>query len=288
LSPAERPPLHVHFVDYAYFATIGARLLQGRSFLRHEDSSAEPIVILSQTAAARYLRTGDPIGQQLRFRMNGADPGQWWRVVGVADDILFGPAAGGMRPEAFLPLGVWAPPALAIIARTTIEPMAAVPAVRAALREVDPAVPMGTVTTGDAMRAQGTAGTRLLAALLGAFAAIAALVTLTTVWVTTVEAIVERRREIGVRLALGGSTARVARVLQRTVSMPLIAGALLGLAAAAWASPQLDPVLFGVGPRDGVTYAIAAGGLVLAGLAASWIPARRIATIAPSSILRQS
>jgi hypothetical protein len=91
-----------------------------------------------------------------------------------------------------------------------------------------------------------------------------------------------------VRLALGGSTARVAQVLQRTVSMPLIAGALLGLLAAAWTSPQLDPVLFGVRPRDGVTYAIAAGGLVLAGLAASWIPARRIATIAPSSILRQS
>ena len=286
LAPGQRPPLHVHVVDHNYFSTLGARLLHGRQFLTAETDVAAPIVILSATAADKYLAGRDPVDQQLRFRMNGADPGMSWRVVGVVEDILFGPAARGMRPEAFIPSGVWMPTGLTVLARTTSEPLALVPALRAALQAIDPTVPLSGVTTAETMGAQATAGTRMLVVLLSAFGLIAALVMTTAFWAAIAQAVAERRREIGLRLALGASVRNVQRLLLRAATLPLLLGSLIGLTASAPAATLLQPVLFHVSPNDPLTFAVAALAAVLLGLTASWLPALRIAAIAPSSILR--
>jgi putative ABC transport system permease protein len=163
--------------------------------------------------------------------------------------------------------------------------MALVPATRQVLASLDPGIPYWQVTTGMELRAQDVADTRILALLLWVFSGLALLLSGTGLWAVVAQAAAERRREIGLRMALGARARQMEAMVLRQGIVPVIGGAGMGLALAALAAPRISDILFGVGPRNLTPYLGAALILAAVGLLATWIPARRAAGIDPMEAL---
>jgi putative ABC transport system permease protein len=200
-------------------------------------------------------------------------------VVGVVDDVLYAGPREGVRPEVFVPLGVWAPGGLNAIVRTAAPPERLAAPARAALARIDRAVAFTRVVTGTTLRHEDVAETRLLVLLLGGFAAAALLLCASGIFAAVSQMVGERRREIAVRLALGASRRSVEALLVRRHARPLCAGLAAGMGAAAVLAAELDALLFGVRPLDPGTHLAAAAAAAAVWLAASWWPARRVGAV---------
>lgn len=295
-----RPPGE-HGVDFqrrivspGYFRTMGVPLLRGRPFLPSDDERGRPVVVINQEVARLHFPGQDPIGQRIAFAREPDAESIWREVVGVVgDEKIEGLAAPG-RMEIFVPHGqelygdpglAWRNPKLVVRAATG-EPASLVPAVREVLRELDPDLPLYDVRTLEEMVADGAARERLLVLLLGLFAAVALVLSTVGLYGLVAYAVAQRRREIGIRLALG-ATARevVGRIVGR--SMVLVAGGLaLGLAAALALSRTLESLLYEIRPTDPPTLAATAALLAAAALAATWLPAQRATAVDPLETLR--
>ncbi|MGD2070060.1 MAG: FtsX-like permease family protein, partial [Gemmatimonadota bacterium] len=225
------------------------------------------------------------LGRQLRMGFSSGDVDYAFPVVGVVEDVLYSAPVDGIMPEAYLPLGFWAPPAMSLLVRTAGDPSAVVPEARRILAELDPDIPFWRVTSGRELRGQDVADTRILVVLLGAFAGLAVLLSTAGLWAVVARAVAERRREIGLRMALGARAREVEGLVFRQGLVPIAAGGLAGLALAALLAPRLEVVLFGVGSRSPAVFVAAAATLVGVALLATWLPARRAARVDPMEAL---
>jgi putative ABC transport system permease protein len=289
---AETPGAQTRWVDGEYFRTLGIPVRAGRAFAAADDSRGALVAVLDQTLAARVFPAGDALGSRLVLEDAELRP-RIAEVVGIVGNVKHFALEEEPTGTLYLPIAQVPNNMLSnllnnssLILRTSAEPRLSVPSVRRALREVDPDVPTGTVTTLAEIRGTALAARRFTAALFGLFAAAAAALAAVGLYGALSQMVAQDRRAIGIRLALGASPGGiVSRVTRRGLGLTL-AGTAAGVAVAAGLSRLLTASLYSVSPTDPGAYAAAAALLAVIALVASALPARRAARVDPAVVLR--
>lgn len=281
-----RPEVGVDFVDHAFFETLGVPLLRGRTFDRRDRSDSRPVAVLNETAARRLFPDGEAVGRKLSIGTSLTPEGsEGAEVVGVVGDVLYDSPEQGVMPEVYLSMHQQEGGSK-IFMRAAGEPMALLAPARSILARLDPDVPLYGARTLAEQEALATADTRVLGGLLAVFAALALLLAATGVWAVVAQGVVQRTRELGLRVALGAVPGSVVALVVRQGAGPAVAGVTLGTGLA-WAGGRaLRGLLYEVSPTDPVTLAGAALFLLAVSAAAAWLPARRATRIDPVEALR--
>jgi len=288
--PAENPNADFQAVTPGYFAAMGLRVVRGRALTGADREDAPLVAVVNETMASRYWPGQDAIGQ--RFMM-GTDDKPWLTIVGIVGQVRHNAIVEAPRAEMYvahaqLPAHLGsAPRGMALVVKAQGDPAALAPSLRAAVRALDPALPLGNVRTMDDLAATHLAHARFTATLLAAFAALAAVLALVGLYGAVSLVTDERAPEIGVRLALGADRASILRlVLGEGVSLTLL-GASFGVAAAAAVAGAIDGLLYGVAPRDPLTLVAVPLAFTAVAVVASLIPARRAARLDPITTIRR-
>jgi predicted permease len=270
----------VRRIGVGYFATLKATLVRGRDFTEDEVARVSRVVILNETAARRYLPGEDPIGRPI---VVGAPPAR--EVVGVVADIKDGPLETPPLPAAYVPFDQTS---FGLIVRTQGDERPLLPLLTAAIREVRPGLLVhGQTTMVERIDQLPSASLKHSSAwLAGGFAAIAFLLSIVGLYGVVAYSVGQRTREIGVRMALGAQRAGVYRLVLGEAAWMVGAGTVAGLICAVAAGLLMRGLLFGVEAWDAPTLATAAAVLVVSALLASYIPARRAASVNPIEVLR--
>ena len=277
----------------AYFETLGIPVIAGRTFTEGDRGGGELVAIVNEALAAdlrRIFGLNDPVGQLVELPVIGyATPTvrRPIRVVGIVGNERVRP---DLRADAdgiaYVPLAqapiLW----LKLAARVAGEPLSVAPAVRAALRELDAHVALADVQTIDDIKDRSLSGLREPAWLMGLFAALATALAALGLYGVVAHAVSARRREIGVRMALGASGGDVIRLVLRNVAITVALGTLAGLIGSVAATRITQSLLFEVSSVDPAAFAVAAIGLLAVGLIAAVVPARRAVRVDPTIALR--
>jgi len=282
------------YVTPGYFETLRLPVRRGRAFERFDTSDAAPVIVVNEAFARRYFEGRDPLGQPVRVA------GRVRQVVGVVADV---PQQGGFAgfgpldamPGIYVPFAQFPPSGLrtfhgwfspAWILREAVPGAVGERALRAAMADVDPGLPLASVRAVGDLRGAALGRQRLLMTLVGLLGAAALLLSALGIHGLIAGAVAERTREMGIRLALGSSWGQAAR----SVSMPgvylALAGLALGVVAARGASGLVRGLIWGVTEDDPLTYAAVAGTLLAVAVVASLLPARRIRRLDPARLLR--
>ena len=282
-------------VSADYFAAIGQRVDKGRGFTAHDESADQPVAIVNREFSRKYL-DGQALGWSLPgSTKDGKTNDMAIRIVGVVDDTVRHSVTDTPQPIIY---GVTRRTAsdgntagvsdsdINLIIRTSSDPRALVPTVRDIVRAAAPAAPLESVMTMRDRVAGSLANPRLYTVVLAAFASFALIIAGVGLFGVLSYTVAQRRREIGVRAALG-ATARDIIVLVARQSLAIVAAGLaVGLLASAWATRLLGTLLYGVTPHDAISFAVVPAVLVVVALAATLVPARRAARVDPARVLR--
>jgi putative ABC transport system permease protein len=278
------------FISPGYFTTLGIPLVRGRTFTDRDAAGAPDVVIINAAAARRYWPDEDPLGR--RIDVSFADQPRWFQIVGIVGDVKHAGLEQDTDPEAYMPY----PQApftgnarrLAIVVRTRA-PLAAMAAMlRSVVGELDRNQPIGTVSAMEDLISASVAPRRLNLGLVGAFAAVALLLTAAGLYGVMSYLVAQRTREIGVRMALGASRASVLGLMLRQAGTMMILGIGVGLAGALALTRSLSSLLFGVTTRDPAIYGGVSVLLALVALLAIAVPSSRATRIDPLAALRDS
>ncbi|MEO5896859.1 MAG: ABC transporter permease [Vicinamibacterales bacterium] len=263
------------------------RVVMGRS-LEEIDATQENAVLVSRSFATRTWGDENVLGRKLRMGPTYINEGQaWLTVVGVIDDVRQYQLGSRSAPQVYLPYGqtqAWAPSE--IVVRSALPPATVVNAIRATVKALDANQPVTSVYTMKEVMAQSVAKPRFNALLVGAFAALALLLAVIGIYGVLSYAVSQRRREMGVRVALGATRGDVLRLIAGDGLTVVGTGLVVGLAASAVLTRWLEGMLFGVKPLDLPTYATAALIMSLASLAACVVPTLRATRLDPANVLR--
>ncbi len=275
-------------IEPGYFKTMGIPLLAGREFTPQDTAAAMKVAIVSERIV-RECCPGGP-GQALgrRVRVNVIDRGEWLTVVGVVADIRQMSLERDVQPMIYVPFQQDHSGFLrfvAFVARTAA-PASVVEGIRAEIRRAAPDLPIQSTVTMDEAVAASVAQPRFRMLLLGLFAMTATLIATCGLYGLMAYAVTQRRREIGVRMALGAEPRDVLRLVLARALRIVLAGVIVGLAGAAGVTRVLQRFLFGVTPTDPIAFTIVTLLLMAVGLMAAWLPARRATRIDPCAALR--
>jgi putative ABC transport system permease protein len=281
-------------VDPGYFSTLGISLLAGRGITGRDRAGAPRVVVINQALAARLAEVAgikEPVGRRVRISCPYyVEKGTLTADVEIAGVIRSERVAPPGRPDppvAYVPLAQVPRPEVKLLVRTKLAPESAMPAVREALRQVDPNLPLGDIVTMRQVRERTLSGSSRPAWLIGAFAAVAALLAALGLYGVLAHAVTQQRREIGIRMALGASRGEVvSRVLRNALAM-VVVGLALGAAGVFALTRLMRNLLFEVSPLDPAALSIACASMVMIGLLAGWLPARRAARVDPMTTLRE-
>src|SRR5213596_3839453 len=281
---------YYQFVMGDYFGTMGIPIVDGRAFERTDNASQGKVAIVNETLAKRIWKGQNPIGQRLRPPGGsfGASHDVWHTVIGVAKDVRQGGVERPAGTELYVSLdqhGV-APPSMNVVMRTTLPPAALSGTIERVVREVDAAVPVVRLRDMDSVFAESIRQPRLLAQLLGAFAGLAMLLAAVGTYGVLSYMATERRREIGIRIALGAARSSVVALVMKQGLQLTAIGVTIGLAGALALNRLIASLLFGVQPTDTVTIAFVIATITAVAVVASWLPAWRASRLDPNVVLR--
>ncbi len=282
-APGEPMPTdEFRSVTPGYFAAMRQRIVAGRDFSASDDARAPPVILVNEAWVRRYFPGRDVIGQRIQVDTDRIPRGVWRTIVGVVSDAREYGLDDAVPPVFYWPSAQEPQAVMTLVARGRITPSA----LRDALSRVNVAVPVDRVLPLREVLATSLAARRFPLQLLGAFAALALLLSAVGIYGVTSYAVAQRTREIGVRMAVGASAALVVRMViagaLRTVGIGLAIGTCAALAGARVIASQL----YGVSARDPLTFLAIAALLAAVALAASGIPALRAARIQPMNALR--
>ncbi len=288
--PGESPVATYRAVLPGYFSAMRLPLVRGRDVTLADDGEAPRVVLVNEHLAAKQWPGEDPLGRRIML-----DDENWLTVVGVVKNAVRGDWSAPPGDEVYLPalqsrelMGSPQPMSayLTYVVRTGGDPAALAPSLRAAIRSIDPTLPISGVGTMRSVVAAANSRARFQTLLLAAFAAAAALLAAVGIYGVMSYAVSKRVREIGVRMALGADPGRVVRLVVRQGMKVAAAGASAGLVAAFLLTRLMAGLLYGVRASDPATYLAVALLLLSIAWAASFIPARRAARIDPMKALR--
>ena len=278
-------------VSPGYFRTLGITLVSGRDFSETDRDGTPGVVIVSKSVANQLWPGQDPIGQRLdvgRYRdksMGAALDEPPREVIGVAADTRQIALAVAAPPFVFLPQAQVLPGLLSLPA-FVVRYTGRSAVIGQAIHEVDPRMPQPRYETVDQLVSGSVEFERLIAMLMGLFAALALIVTCVGIYSVSSYAVASKTRDIGVRMALGAPTGRVVSGVIRDGMLPVVVGLAVGLVAAYMLVHLLTSLMYGVTPHDPATLAIVTVVLTVAALLGNWLPARRAARIDPLITLR--
>jgi putative ABC transport system permease protein len=289
---ADRPPAppgavtggDVSVVSADYFRTMGIPMLAGREFDARDRMGSPGVAIVNREAAKMLFGEENPIGKRLRIAWYPVDNAE---IVGVAENIHHYGLDIAPQPTLFLS-NLQSPSLFTnLVVRTDGDPMAAVSAVKEAMRQVDPDQGAAEIVSMEQLLSNSIAGPRLETVLLGAFGALGLILACIGVYAVISYSVAQRAREMGIRQALGASP-RVIRALVLREGMTLACvGVVIGILAALALTRYLSTLLYTVKPTDPAVFAAVGGLLVAAAAAGCWFPARRATTADPVLVLRE-
>ena len=272
-----------HAVSPGHFRTLGMRLLEGRDFSDFDARSAEQrVVIVSRTMARRHWPGQNALYKRLR-QGNGT-----YEVIGVVDDVqhrsLLEPETAD--PDIYFPLFQLPARTIGIMARASGDPEPAVAAIRNTVTQLNQAVPVFAVATGEELVAQQASSARFSSVLLSAFALLALTLTMVGIYGVTAYAVSRQTRQVGIRMALGATRGDVLRLVLRGGLTFITAGLVLGALAALALTRLLSSLIYGVSATDPATFASVIALLAAVALLACFVPAARATRIDPVVALR--
>jgi putative ABC transport system permease protein len=281
-----RPRAYVHRITPEFFATVGAQMLNGRSFSETETEGRANVVVVTDNLTKRFWQGQDPIGKRIKAG-DSASKNPWWTIIGVVREMKYRglPENPTADPDVFLPFSD-RQREVAILIRSSQDPSGLAAAARAAAREVDPSITIYEIATMSDRVGRAIERARFAGWMMTIFAGLA--LTLASVGLYGVMAYTVRRqtREIGVRIALGASAGDVVGMVIRKGMALVSVGMGVGLAAALALTRLLHTLLFEVSAVDPFTYLGVAAALGVVALIACHAPARRAARIDPVTALR--
>ncbi|HET7248260.1 MAG TPA: ABC transporter permease [Gemmatimonadales bacterium] len=276
----------VRLVTPTFFATMRAPLLAGRQFTAADRAGAPAVCIVDEEMARRYWPHIDPIGKRITFNNLTDSSIQWIQVVGVVGHLAHEGLDAQKRVQVYFSLAQNGLPFLGYTVRTAGDPLAALPSVRAAVRSVDPELPLANVSTMDQLIESSTGQRRFAMVLLMGFALLAMTLASIGLYGVMSYTVSQRARELGVRLALGADTREVlGLVLVQGLRLTLV-GVAIGLVAAFGVTRVMKNMLFGLSSTDPLTFIAISILLVGVALVASYLPALRATRVDPVVALR--
>ncbi len=273
-------------IDADYFKTMGIPLLAGREFTASDTAAAPKVAIVSERVVREYFPGGprEALGRRVRVWGNS----DWLTVVGVVADIRQRGLGQDVQPMIYAPFQQDRSGFVrfvSFVARTAA-PASVAEGIRAEIRRAAPDLPIESTVTMDEAVAASVAQPRFRTLLLVLFAAAATLIATCGIYGLMAYAVTQRRREIGVRMALGAERRDVLRLVLTRAFRIVVAGVIVGLAGAAGVTRVLQRFLFGVTPTDPIAFTIVTLLLMAVGVMAAWLPARRATRIDPCAALR--
>ena len=282
LGPGEAPPVGGQFsVSPGYFQTLGIPLKEGRNFADTDTPKSELVVIINEAMKRQFWPNEDPVGK----RVSGDNGEHWATVVGVVGDVREFGLNHPPSPEFFVPESQGANPS-ALLIKTAAEPGSIARQITRAVHDVDSRAAVTHVMTLEQARYESMASPRVTTSLLGLFAALALLIAASGIGGIMALTVSQRVREIGIRVALGAQPSAILKMILGQGLLFALLGLAIGIAGALSVRGLVKSLLFGVAPADPVTFAVVAIVLGGAALLASYLPARRAASIDPIDALR--
>jgi predicted permease len=280
MPPGGGPMIQRHHISTGYFSAMGIPLRSGRAFQPSDRAGSPPVVIINEEFARRTWPGEEAVGKALRFGRTDVP------VIGVVANVRQGGLAEAVEPAMYIPVLQQFRSRMTIVVRTAGDPLRHADAVRRVIWSVNPDQTITDVTTLDAVLGRSVARPRLLAWLLGVFGSIGLTLGALGIFGVLAFAVAQRRREIGVRVALGASPGAVLRLIFRQGMLLAVTGTMIGVAAAAILTRWMQSVLFGIEASDPWTFVQVVAVLLGAATLASWLPARRALGIDPMTALR--
>jgi putative ABC transport system permease protein len=276
------PEARYHFITPGYLRATGTPLVAGRELTPSDGAEAPRVVLLNESAARKYWATpGAAVGATLELW------GEERTVAGVIGDVRDMPWHERAAPALYFPHEQQAQSRMLLLLRADGDLSSIVPAIRRALGEMDPELPLAEVRPLDAVANAAIATRRLTLWLVGAFGTTALLLAVVGIYGVMAQAVGQRRHEFAVRQALGATRAEIARMVLSSAAVIAFSGLTVGLLLALLATRLLDSLLYGVTAIDPATFATVAAVLLVAAAAASYLPARRATTISTAAALRE-
>ena len=280
----------LRMVSPGYLKAMGIPLLSGREITPEDVRGGLRVMVVSATLAKAAWPNESAIGKRIRCCEGEPNDPRMKTVVGVAADTHTGGPTQEIRPEFYLPVAQaptdawrWINGTMTVVARTTSGDGASLtPAIRAAVRAVDPALPVYNVATMDARLRESMAESRFHLLLLATLGAVGLLLAAAGIYSVVAYFVALRTHEIGIRMALGATPRDVVRLLTFQGLQPVIGGAAIGCVLAAWATRLLRGSLYGVTPTDRLTFVAVTAVLLLVATLAILIPARRATAVDPT------
>ncbi|HTP36217.1 MAG TPA: ABC transporter permease [Candidatus Acidoferrales bacterium] len=272
-------------VSPGYFTTLGARLLRGRYFNGADDASRPTVAIVNRALARTYFPNEDAVGRQIIEHSTPPLPVQ---IVGIVDDVREGPLDAPVPPVLYFPFDQRPDSYFALVVRSSGGEPGLLPAMAAVIRKIDAGiVPRGGMTMIDRVQDSESAYLhRSMAWLVGGFALLALLLGVVGLYGVVAYSVRQRNREIGIRMALGAQPRSICAMILREAGWLVGSGAVIGSASSVAAAGLMHGLLFGVSSWDATTLIAVTGLLGMAALLASFIPARRAASVNPVESLR--
>jgi predicted permease len=286
VTPGQEPSTGIHWASPELFKTMGVQLVRGRTFTDRDREGQPKVVVINETAARTIFGGEDPIGQKVGLGQGGFGNGA--EVIGIVRDVRYRAVEHAATADMYVPLlQSWRGNGILFV-RSNLDAAALIPAVRREVQLLDRDLPVTNVKTMGTRFGDATWRTRLSADLLALFAGLALLLAAIGLYGVMAQAVEQRTREIGVRMALGAERRNIfTLVIGRALVIAGI-GVVVGVGLSLLSMKFLDALLYQVRPNDPVTLGVLAAGLLGISLVASYVPARRATRVDPWTSLRSN
>jgi putative ABC transport system permease protein len=270
-----------------YFQILGIPIHRGRAFTDQDTTTSEKVAIINERLAHMYFPNEDPLGKRIKWSRDPASEAAWLTIVGVCGEVRSYQLGAQPTPEMFAPFAQRPQPFATLAIRTySADPAPIAGAVRAALREVDRDQPITNVRSMRSVVNESMTEAKYVSGLTALFACIAMMLAVMGIYGVISYSVARRTHELGIRMVLGAGASDVVRLVLRQALTLVAIGLAIGVAGALAVSRLLSSWLYGVSPRDPLTFIGAPLTLAVVALLASFIPARRATGVDPVVALR--
>ncbi|HKR28119.1 MAG TPA: FtsX-like permease family protein, partial [Acidobacteriaceae bacterium] len=288
-TPENNPPSAVEQdVSSSYFATLSIPLLRGRIFDSRDQEKTEPVAMINEALAQRYFAGVDPIGHAIRLGDGHDAP--WLKIVGITANVktttVFQEMGYVENPVVYRPLAQAQPAGLALLVATSGTPGNLASLVQQRLSAHDRDVVLTDIDGLRALRKDDLSQPRFRTLAFEGFAVLALALALVGLYGVLAQMVLRRRREIGIRMALGADRARILGAVLRQASLIAAVGVVFGTLGAIAAARLMRGLLYGIRAQGALEFACAAGAMLAVAAITAWIPARRAAAADPAEVLR--
>jgi len=283
-GPANLPSASYGVACPGFFQTLGIPLLAGRDFSSADRPSAPMVMVVNEALGEKYFPGANPVGRRIKLGRFETD-GPWVTIIGVIGNVRHGGLAQPVKPYFYAPYAQAAWPGMTVMIRTSA-PLEGFAPLRQALRRAAPGEPIGDPFTMEQVVENSLGHLRFPMVLFSVFAAMALLLAALGCFGIASQAVVQRRRELGIRIALGARTGQIYGLVVGQALVPILAGLGVGVIGALAFARVLRSLLFDIGPGDPVTLLLGSAVLGVVTILASLLAARRAAQVDPVRVLR--